>query len=117
MQAALDLKNALGDLAPTRAQLPTKLGGVFEEPGQFFLAAIAHLQIRFVLEHTACATHSKIQMHVLTLFLLAVVITAGIIAHREWVKLGSDDPGLDDSRKELFSGHGIRLSNWLRSDE
>lgn len=57
------------------------------------IAAITHLQFSFVLEHTACATRSKVQMHLLTLFLLAIVISAGLVARREWVKLGSDDPG------------------------
>ena len=56
------------------------------------IAAIMHLQFSFVLEHTACATRSKIQMHILSIFLLAIVVSAGLVAHREWVKLGSDDP-------------------------
>ena len=56
------------------------------------IAAILHLQFSFVLEHTACATRNKVQMHVLSLGLLAIVVWAGLVAHREWVKLGSDDP-------------------------
>jgi hypothetical protein len=56
------------------------------------IAAITHLQFSFVLEHTACATRTKIQMHVLSIFLLAIVVSAAVVAHREWVKLGSDDP-------------------------
>jgi hypothetical protein len=56
------------------------------------IAAIAHLQFSFVLEHTACATRSKIGIHLISVLLLAIVIFAGIVAHREWVKLGSDDP-------------------------
>ena len=56
------------------------------------IAAIMHLQFSFVLEHTACATRTKIQMHLLTLFLLGIVVAAGLVARREWVKLGSDDP-------------------------
>ena len=56
------------------------------------IAALAHLQFSFVLEHTACATRSKLGIHIITLFLLAVVVAAGIVAHREWVKLGEEDP-------------------------
>lgn len=56
------------------------------------IAALAHLQFSFVLEHTACATRSKIGIHLITLLLLAIVVSAGIVAHREWVKLGSEDP-------------------------
>lgn len=56
------------------------------------IAAIAHLQFSFVLEHTACATRSKIGIHLVSLFLFTIVIAAGIVAHREWVKLGSEDP-------------------------
>ena len=56
------------------------------------IAAIAHLQFSFVLEHTACATGSKIGIHLISFFLLAIVFAAGIVAHREWVKLGSENP-------------------------
>lgn len=56
------------------------------------IAALAHLQFSYVLEHTACATRSKIGIHLITLLLLGVVVAAGIVAHREWVKLGSEDP-------------------------
>ena len=57
------------------------------------IAAITHLQAMLVLEHTACSTQRTIQLHVASLILFAVVIIAGIVARREWVKLGSDDPG------------------------
>ena len=56
------------------------------------IAALAHLQFSFVLEHTACATQSKIGMHVITVILLAIVIWAGLVARAEWGKLGADDP-------------------------
>ena len=56
------------------------------------IAALAHLQFSFVLEHTACATQSKIGMHVITIALLAIVIWAGFVAKRQWAKLGADDP-------------------------
>lgn len=57
------------------------------------IAALTHLQFSFVLEHTACATQTKIQMHVLTIVLLGVVVWAGLVARREWIREGSDDPG------------------------
>ena len=56
------------------------------------IAALAHLQFSYVLEHTACATGSKLGIHLVTLLLLGVVVAAGIVAHREWVRLGSEDP-------------------------
>jgi hypothetical protein len=56
------------------------------------IAALAHLQFSFVLEHTACATGSKIGIHIITFILMAVVVWAAIVAHRHWVILGSDDP-------------------------
>jgi hypothetical protein len=56
------------------------------------IAAILHLQFSYVIGHTACATRSKIGLHLITLFLLGVVIAAGVVAHREWVKLGSEEP-------------------------
>lgn len=57
------------------------------------VTALAHLQFSYVLEHVACSTQARWQMHALSLFLLAVDIAAGLVARREWVKLGSDDPG------------------------
>jgi len=57
------------------------------------IAAILHLQFSFVLEHAACATRSKIGIHILTAVLLAVVISAGLLARRKWLELGADDPG------------------------
>ena len=57
------------------------------------IASITHLQAMYVLEHTACSTHSKLQLHIASLILIAIVIVAAVIARREWVRLGSDDPG------------------------
>ena len=56
------------------------------------IAAILHLQFSFVLEHTACATQSKLQIHLLTALLIAIVLWAGLVARREWIREGSDDP-------------------------
>ncbi len=56
------------------------------------IAALAHLQASFVLQHIACLTHSKIQVHAVSLALLAVVIAGGAVAQREWAKEGSSDP-------------------------
>jgi hypothetical protein len=56
------------------------------------IAALAHLQFSFILEHTACATRSKIQIHIITFILMAVVVWAGLLAHRKWVAYGSDPP-------------------------
>ena len=56
------------------------------------IAALAHLQFSFIFEHTACSTKTKVQMHVLTLVLLAVVVWAGLLAHRKWVEFGSEEP-------------------------
>ena len=57
------------------------------------IAAITHLMFSYVLEHTACATQSKIQIHVVSVLLLAIVAWGGLIARREWIREGSDDPG------------------------
>jgi hypothetical protein len=56
------------------------------------VAALAHLQFSFVLEHTACSTQSKIGIHVITVVLLAIVIWAGLVARNEWRQLGAGDP-------------------------
>ena len=56
------------------------------------VAALAHLQFSFVLEHTACATRSKVGIHITTAVLLLVVIIAAMIARREWVREGSESP-------------------------
>ena len=56
------------------------------------VAAILHLQFSFVLEHTACATRSKVGIHIITAVLLSVVILAAVIARREWVREGSENP-------------------------
>jgi hypothetical protein len=56
-------------------------------------AALLHLQMSYSLEHTACATGTKVQIHIFTILCLAVVAWSGIIARRHWVDLGSDDPG------------------------
>ena len=56
------------------------------------ITAITHLQFSYVLEHIACSTRSKWEMHALTIFLLAINIVAGLVARREWIKLGADDP-------------------------
>lgn len=56
-------------------------------------AALLHLQMSFILEHTACATGTKIQIHIYTLISLLVVAWAALIAHRHWVAQGSEDPG------------------------
>jgi hypothetical protein len=56
------------------------------------VAAILHLQFSYVLEHTACATRSKVGIHIITAFLLSIVIFAAVIARREWVREGSENP-------------------------
>jgi hypothetical protein len=56
------------------------------------IAAITHLQFSYVLEHTACATQSKVQIHVLAVVLIAIVVWAGLVARREWIREGSRDP-------------------------
>ena len=56
------------------------------------IAALAHLQFSFILEHTACATRSKIGMHIITLILMGVIVTSGLTGYRYWVKLGSEPP-------------------------
>jgi hypothetical protein len=57
------------------------------------VAALAHLQLSFILAHIACATRSKIQIHIATFILLAIVLAAGVAARREWVKASPDNPG------------------------
>jgi hypothetical protein len=55
--------------------------------------ALLHLQMSFALEHTACSTGSKLQIHIFTILSLLVIAWAGFIARRHWVQLGSEDPG------------------------
>lgn len=94
-----DLLDAEADLkARSDEPLDRVPGSIWSEVPIWFgalgapIAAIAHLQFSFILGHTACATGSKIGIHLISFFLLAIVIAAGIVAHREWVKRGSEDP-------------------------
>lgn len=94
-----DLLDAEADLKPRSDEpLDRVPGSILSEVPIWFgalagpIAAIAHLQFSFVLEHTACATGSKIGIHLISFFLLAIVIVAGVVAHREWVRLGSENP-------------------------
>jgi hypothetical protein len=57
------------------------------------VAALAHLHLSFILEHTACATGSKVAIHVVTIALLATVVWAAATARSEWIRQGSADPG------------------------
>ena len=57
------------------------------------MAALLHLQMSYALEHTACATGNKLQLHIWTAVCLIIVLAAGLIAHRHWVALGSEGPG------------------------
>ena len=56
------------------------------------IAAILHLQAMYVFEHTACSLGTKVQLHVVTAILLILAIVAGLVARREWVRLGSEGP-------------------------
>jgi hypothetical protein len=56
------------------------------------VAAILHLQFSYVLEHVACSTRANWQMHAVSIFFLAIDIAGGLVARREWIKLGSSDP-------------------------
>ena len=55
--------------------------------------ALAQVAVGYPLEHTACATQSLLQIHVLTVVLLAVTGIAGWVARHEWIRLGSEVPG------------------------
>ena len=57
------------------------------------LAALLHLQLSYPIEHTACSTGSIVQLHGLSVGALLVDATAGWLAHREWVRNGSANPG------------------------
>ena len=57
------------------------------------IAAITHLQLSYVFEHTACSTRSMVQIHAATVILLAIDLIAGWMAHRQWVRLGGEPPG------------------------
>ena len=56
-------------------------------------AALTHLQLSYVFDHTSCSTRSTVLIHAVSAVLLAIVVIAGIVSHREWVKVGSGDPG------------------------
>jgi hypothetical protein len=57
------------------------------------MAALLHLQMSYALEHTACSTGTKLQLHIWTVLCLIVVAAAGLVARRHWIALGSEDPG------------------------
>jgi hypothetical protein len=55
------------------------------------IAALAHLQASFVLQHIACLTHSSIAVHAVSLALFFVAIAGGVVARRAWSKKSSSD--------------------------
>lgn len=55
--------------------------------------AIFHLQFSYPLDHVACATGSKLPLHIFSIAALLVDAFAGWLAHREWVRFGSENPG------------------------
>jgi len=55
--------------------------------------ALLHLQISYPLDHTACSTGTKLQLHIFSVVALFIDAFAGLLAHREWVRLGSGTPG------------------------
>ena len=55
--------------------------------------ALLHLQVSYTLDHGACDSGSKLPLHVFSIIALIVDLFAGWLAHREWVRLGSEDPG------------------------
>jgi hypothetical protein len=56
------------------------------------VAALMHLQLSYVFDHTSCSTGSTILIHVSTLVLIAIVVIGGIVSRSEWIKAGSGDP-------------------------
>lgn len=54
---------------------------------------LLHLQISYPLDHTACDSGTPAQIHIFSIIALAVDVFAGWLAHREWVRLGSENPG------------------------
>jgi hypothetical protein len=56
------------------------------------MMALTQITLGYPLEHTSCATQSLLQFHILTVVMLAVTAVAGGIAHRHWVRLGSEIP-------------------------
>jgi hypothetical protein len=71
------------------------------------IAAIGHLQFSYILEHTACSTQTKLQIHIATLIFLALVIAGGVVARREWVRLGAEPP--DQLPGRLGAGRFLAL--------
>ena len=55
--------------------------------------ALLHLQISYPLDHVACDTGTKLHIHIFSIASLIVDALAGWLAHREWVRLGSENPG------------------------
>lgn len=56
------------------------------------IAGLAHLSFSFILENTACVGGSKLQLHVVSVVLMAVVVWAGLVARRKWQEYGSSAP-------------------------
>lgn len=57
------------------------------------LVSLLHLQVSYTFEHVACSTGNSIQIHILTILCVLVTVWAGLVAHRHWKRLGSEDPG------------------------
>ncbi|HET7464871.1 MAG TPA: hypothetical protein VFJ82_26750 [Longimicrobium sp.] len=56
------------------------------------LAWAIGFSIDYGLVRVACARQNMIPLHLVTLLTLAVVVTAGIVAHREWRRAGGGEP-------------------------
>jgi hypothetical protein len=57
------------------------------------ISALSHLQFLYIVEHTACATQNKIGLHLVSILFFVLDIAGGLVARREWLKLGADSPG------------------------
>jgi hypothetical protein len=56
------------------------------------VTAILHLQFSYPLDHVACDTGTRLQLHIFSIVALLIDILAGALARREWVRLGAESP-------------------------
>ena len=72
--------------------------------------------IDYGLVHLACARQSVLPLHLVTLVFVAIAVSAGGVAHREWRRVGGGRPGEEpppDGRARFMAAFGMLASGFF----
>ena len=77
------------------------------------IAMLANEELIYVTNMWACGTGKQLAMHVVPLICLAVALGAGVLAWRDWVRVGrgvEDEAATVDSRSRFLALTGMAVS-------